>query len=121
MDTPRKAALAVPPDALRNESDLRSAHGAAPERDPDPFYFGPPARPLFGCYHPPKGVNARDSVVVLCYPVWREYMRAHRSCRQTANRLSQMGYPVLRFDYSGSGDSAGDSEQGDVEQWLVEI
>ncbi len=121
MDAPRKSALAAPPDAPRSEADPRSAHGTAHGRDLDPFYFGPPARPLFGCYHPPKGVNARDCVVVLCYPAWREYMRAHRSCRQTANRLSQAGYPVLRFDYSGSGDSAGESEQGNVDQWLDEI
>lgn len=121
MDTSRKAALAIAPQAPHGEADSRSVGSTVPGRNLDPFYFGPPARPLFGCYHPPRGVKARDSAVVLCYPVWREYMRAHRSCRQTANRLSQAGYPVLRFDYSGSGDSAGDSEQGDVAQWLDEI
>jgi dienelactone hydrolase len=43
--------------------------------------------------------------------VGREYFAAHRGFRLLAARLSQKGFPVLRFDYFGSGDSFGDPEQ----------
>ncbi len=36
-------------------------------------------------------------------------MRAHRAFRQLSLSLSKIGFHVLRFDYSGTGDSAGDA------------
>jgi pimeloyl-ACP methyl ester carboxylesterase len=35
--------------------------------------------------------------------------------------LSEAGCHVLRFDYYGSGDSAGDSTEGDIETWLENL
>jgi uncharacterized protein len=87
----------------------------------EPFYFGTSAKPLFGCYHAPQSRSHRESSVVLCYPMGGEYIRSHRSYQQLAVRLSNVGFPILRFDFYGCGDSGGDCAQGQVQQWLLDI
>jgi uncharacterized protein len=56
--------------------------------------------------------------VVICNPFGQEYLRAHRSLREIAARLSEAGFHVLRFDYRGGGDSAGEAGEGRLEGWL---
>lgn len=86
-----------------------------------PLYFGPSDSALFGCYDPPAGAPARDRAVVLCQPVGQEYIRAHRSFVQLATRLARAGFPVLRFDYCGCGDSAGDVEDASLARWIEDV
>jgi exosortase A-associated hydrolase 2 len=87
----------------------------------EPFYFGPTGKPLFGCYHVPQPGASRDCGVVLCYPMGREYIQFHRAFRQLAERLSNVGFPVLRFDFYGCGDSDGDCAQGQLHQWRADL
>jgi pimeloyl-ACP methyl ester carboxylesterase len=87
----------------------------------NPFYFGSSERPLFGVHHPPKGQQARSEGIVLCYPMGQEYMRAHRAFRQLANLLVRRGHHVFRFDYFGTGDSAGASDEGSLAQWCADV
>ena len=87
----------------------------------EPFYFGEPGRQLFGCYHAQEGEPRRGCGVVLCYPMGHEYMQFHRAYRQLALHLSRVGFPVLRFDFFGCGDSAGNGEEGRIHQWLSDI
>lgn len=87
----------------------------------EPFYFGTPGQPLFGCYHAPTAGPTRECGVVLCYPMGEEYIRFHRAFRQLAERLSRVGFPALRFDFYGCGDSAGDDEAGRLAQWLTDV
>jgi alpha-beta hydrolase superfamily lysophospholipase len=72
-----------------------------------PLYFGTADRPLFGFYHPPAGPDLRSMAVLLCNPLGDEMTRAHRSFRHLAEALAAAGFPVLRFDFDGTGDSAG--------------
>ena len=58
---------------------------------------------------------------MLCHPFGSEYMRAHRSLRELAARLAQLGFHVLRFDYSSTGDSAGASEEAELPRWLEDV
>ncbi|MFN8008650.1 MAG: alpha/beta hydrolase [Terriglobia bacterium] len=85
------------------------------------FYFGPTTQKLFGIYHAPMGTSRRGTGVVLCNPMGFEYMWSHRAMRQLAVRLSRTGFPVLRFDYYGCGDSGGEDTDGHVEQWITDI
>jgi uncharacterized protein len=85
------------------------------------LYFGSASRSLFGVLHEPPRSPSAPRVLVLCAPLWREAVRAHRVLRQLAVRLAKEGFSVLRFDYTGAGDSAGDSEAGDVETWLGDV
>src|SRR2546425_1122931 len=86
-----------------------------------PFYFGGPDRALYGCYHEPRSSPGRGCGVVLCTPLWHEYTYSHRAYRQLAVRLCQAGFPVLRFDYYGCGDSGGDDDQREIPQCLTDI
>ena len=86
----------------------------------EPFYFGAPNASLFGCYHGPEAAG-RDCAVVLCYPMGAEYIQFHRACRQLAALLAAAGFPVLRFDFYGCGDSSGDGEEWRIRCWLNNI
>jgi pimeloyl-ACP methyl ester carboxylesterase len=87
----------------------------------NPFYFGTSDRRLFGIYEPAVQGSAGTRAAVLCYPWGREYLHAHRAMRQLAIRLSVAGYHTLRFDYFGTGDSAGDMEDADLAGWEADI
>jgi exosortase A-associated hydrolase 2 len=100
----------------------RHVHATPPvDLSVEPFHFGPEQTPLFGCYHPPRGSATRDSGVVLCYPMAHELIRVHRAFRQLAARLARAGFPVLRFDYYGTGDSAGESDEARLDRWAEDV
>jgi len=86
-----------------------------------PFFFHQGGGALFGCYHGPTNGQVRDSAVLLCYPMGQEYIWSHRTLRQLAIGLSKIGFPVLRFDFSGCGDSEGDCDQWRIQQWMIDI
>jgi exosortase A-associated hydrolase 2 len=86
-----------------------------------PFFFGTPGRQLFGLYHAPEAGQERDFGVLLCNPWGQEFIRAHRAVSQLGLRLARQGFPVLRFDFSGSGDSAGDDDSASLAQWQADI
>ena len=87
----------------------------------NPLYFGDPERPLYGVYHPPApGANARTGVLI-CPADGLEYLPAHWGLVQVARRLTGSGYHVLRFDYYATGDSAGETGQGSVQQWTDDV
>ena len=86
-----------------------------------PLYFGSPDKLLFGCFHDPTLERRRKCAVVVCQPVGHEYVNSHRALRQLAARLCNAGFPVLRFDYHGCGDSSGSGEEGTILQWLEDI
>ncbi len=87
----------------------------------EPCYFGPRSRRLYGCYHEPSTWPARDAGVVVCYPVGQEYIRSHRACLHLATAVARSGFPALRFDYYGTGDSAGDPDEVDFERWMGDL
>ena len=81
------------------------------------MFFGSTSRQLFGAYHtPPASIPGRGAAL-LCPPWGQEYLVSHRIFRRLAVRLSESGYHVLRFDYFGTGDSAGEREDGDLSSW----
>jgi len=83
-------------------------------------YFGA-SRQLLGALHHPQRLRARSTAVVLCNPFGEEASRAHRSYRVLATQLERAGYACLRFDYSGTGDSLGESRAATVDAWINDV
>lgn len=86
-----------------------------------PFYFGAHDTQLFGIYYPPAGAGLHQEGVLLSAPVAHEHIRTHMAIRQLALALAAAGRHVLKFDYYGVGDSAGKSEEGDVNHWTRDL
>lgn len=86
-----------------------------------PFIFGSGKRRLFAIYTPAAPTGGRGRAVVLCPPWGDEYLRAHRPLRHLASQLAAAGVHVLRFDYFGTGDSAGDLRDADLAGWTQDI
>ena len=60
--------------------------------------------------------------MVICPAFGHEYVHSHRSVRHLADALARSGITVLRFDYDGTGDSAGDDRDPDrVPAWRESI
>jgi len=71
----------------------------------EPIYFGPQEARCFGWYHAASGGGPLG--LVICPPLFHEMIAAHRSLQHLAERASASGIPSIRFDYHGTGDSAG--------------
>ncbi|MFI8565659.1 alpha/beta fold hydrolase [Rhodococcus sp. NPDC078407] len=86
-----------------------------------PTWFGPSDAPFFGTVHVPSDGRARGGVV-LCPPLGKEQVDSYRGMTLLAQKLSAQGLLVLRFDYSGTGDSWGDQDRPDaISHWQRSI
>jgi alpha/beta superfamily hydrolase len=81
------------------------------------IHFGASNNKLLGVYSPSSTTDVNDSAVLLCYPFGQEYMRAHMAFRQLTSMLSRQGLPTMRFDYYGTGDSYGESNEIALSVW----
>src|SRR6476646_11899176 len=94
------------------------ADPAAPPTAPTAFYLASGGRPLFAWLHPGRLGHG----VVICPPVGHEQVHAHRSLRHLAEAINRRGLPVLRFDYHGTGDSAGsDADPDRLATWRQNV
>lgn len=89
--------------------------------DAEPQFFGYPQAQIFGLFHAPTGGQVRRSGVVICPPLGEEYFAAHRPLRVLATQLARLGFPVMRFDYLGCGDSSGDDLDVTVRSCLYSL
>ena len=77
---------------------------------------------LFGWFHPPRVSVARRCGVVLCNPFAAAALGTHRSYRRFAEAFAAAGYPAVRFDYDGTGDSAGnDGDPQRMRAWTGSV
>ncbi|MEM9232902.1 MAG: hypothetical protein AAGA69_01525 [Pseudomonadota bacterium] len=83
--------------------------------------FGSGDAPLFGVYHPATGVARARRAVLLCNPFGEEAIRAFRPFQKLAERFAAEGVACLRFDYLGTGDSAGDDDLVSVKSMATSI
>src|SRR6266568_2120821 len=85
-----------------------------------PRFFGQ-HREIFGWHHEGAAPTRRLGVV-LCNSHGEEYLCSHRTIRSLAGRLQAMGFPTLRFDYHGTGDSLGsDRDPQRVRAWTQSV
>ena len=85
-----------------------------------PFFFPGRDRELFGVLHEPTSPSA-GSAFLFCAPYGEEKLWTHLVYVSFARELARRGLTVLRFDYRGSGDSEGDSEEATPDACLEDI
>lgn len=66
----------------------------------------------------PEG-SAKGNIII-CEPIAEEKRCAYRMLFRLAETFSELGYAVLRFDYSGTGNSSGLHQDATLQQWLAE-
>lgn len=112
-----------------NDSQAPASETSAPAiPTPHPFFFESSADAkgesdrsrLFAVHYPPC-TNPMKHAVLICSPEGNEYVRSHRNLQQLALLLSRIGVDVLRFDYTGHGNSGGDCATVGPEQWQSDI
>jgi alpha-beta hydrolase superfamily lysophospholipase len=87
----------------------------------EPVFFGRQERPLFGWLHRPEQQSCSVGLVI-CNPLGYEAICAHRSIKHFATAAASASIPALRFDYDGTGDSAGSDFDSDrLGAWLTSI
>jgi len=74
-----------------------------------PFYFGEPDRQLFGFFHSPANPANEVPAILICSPLGTEFEQSYHFVHHLANQLARAGHAVLRFNYFGTGNSAGDT------------
>ena len=106
--------------AATSVANAEFARGQALAQESWPTWFGRD-RPLFGWWHLPIGREAR-ATVVMAPGLARERLAADYSWRLLASSLADAGFAVLRFDFTGTGDSAGDARDPDlVQRWHEDV
>lgn len=84
-------------------------------------WFGSQSQPAFGWLHFPATGVARGGLV-LCPPLFLEYLPTHGSYRMLAEQVAGRGLAALRFDWRGTGDSSGSPAScSGVQAWLDDI
>lgn len=85
----------------------------------EPLYFGKSKR-LFGIYYPAEGVPRGHSLLI-AGPLLNETLRAQFVLKKIAERGAAKGYDVLRFDYSGLGNSPHRTTEVTLDMWIADI
>ncbi|WP_420750588.1 serine aminopeptidase domain-containing protein [Rhodococcus sp. O3] len=84
-------------------------------------WLGPERTPLSAVIDTPAGGLCRGAVVV-CPPIGKEHVDAYRALVALAQKFATKGLLVVRFDYRGTGDSAGEQDDpAAVTGWLDSI
>ena len=86
-----------------------------------PVFSGDAAESLYGVYHRPDAPVAGPTGVVLCQPAFHEAPNAHRAVKGLADLFAKAGVHALRFDYRGTGDSAGEAAACDLAAWIEDV
>lgn len=85
-----------------------------------PFFFSRDDVRLFGFAHLPTERQTKTAFV-FSHPLGEEKLWSQRVFVSWARTLTQRGHPVLRFDYTGAGDSAGDLAETSLETHIADL
>lgn len=81
-----------------------------------PIFFATAYGRLFGVHHFPEESRANEQAILIMPPMGQDYVRCHKTLQKLATDLAGIGFHVLRFDYTGTGDSS-DLEDWDLDTW----
>lgn len=100
----------------------RSTQVGAEIVERDAFYVPSQGGALFAWLHHPSGQPLGQHGILICPPIGFEQLHAHRGLRHLADSLARANFPTVRFDWHGTGDSAGDDMHPDrCQTWLANV
>lgn len=84
-------------------------------------FVGDSDQQILTTFHAPLNGSlqgTQSTGVLIATPIGTEYLRTHWAIRRLTQQLTRAGFPVLRFDYRGVGDSSMDiSEVQSLSEW----
>lgn len=84
-----------------------------------PLFLDSHDQQIFALHYPAE--NTTQEAIVICPPAPQDIMRAQAALGQLARRLQDDGRHVMRFDYSGTGDSTGATDTLCIDHWLDDL
>lgn len=88
------------------------------------FFISAFRKRLFGVFHYPvekKGIPHKRPAIICCAPIFEEKLHSHRILVNFSRYAVGQGFPVLRFDYFGDGESDGLFEQASLSTRINDI
>ncbi len=70
-------------------------------------------------HHPNRDIW--KEALLICHPFGEEKLWAHRAVVNIARQMAEQGVFVLRFDFTGHGDSDGSTENCSVDTYLADV
>lgn len=102
------------------EQPIHSPAGAVVSTHP--LYLATRPDPVFVTVHLPDSIRAGTAGVVVCPPFGWDEICTCRTRRAWANALAEAGFPALRLDLPGTGDSPGSPRDGDrLSAWTAAV
>ena len=95
-------------------------HGVVPGAS-EPHWLGGEGRHLYASLHRAAGPDECRLGVLLVPPLFHEQPRSRRLLMEVAGGLAALGLPSMRFDFYGTGDSAGDSGEVDFASMATDL
>ncbi len=86
-----------------------------------PLFFGPESHRKYGVIHAAVGHGNKGRGIVFCDALFDEAVCSHRTLRFAADSMAEARWNSLRFDYYGTGDSAGDTGEFCIAQAKADI
>lgn len=88
----------------------------------EPVWLQSPHGTLLGFLHPAVPEAPHPTGVLICPPFGWEEEKSYRGRRTWADELARAGYPALRIDLPGTGDSAGSPrDPARLEAWTAAV
>ena len=88
-------------------------------------FIGNSDQQILTTYHAPldSGLHGgQQTGVLIATPIGTEYLRTHWALRRLTQQLMRAGYPVMRLDYRGVGDSSKDiAEIHSLSEWYDDL
>jgi len=86
-----------------------------------PLMFGPATRRKYGVFQAALGHGSKGRGLVICDGLFDEALCAHRALGFATGKLAGARWNSLRFDYFGTGDSAGETADFSLARARVDI
>ena len=86
-----------------------------------PYFFSNSICQLYGVLYEPDPAIKKNTGYIFIHPFAEEMLWTQRVMVTFARELVRCGYPVLRFDFMGHGDSEGNFVDATVKTRLSDI